>query len=750
MGLHKPFDRAFYVVGGATMTDGYSLNLTKGQFGIFDIQNTNVNGAKAVNSFLGQPKNKKYELKMGVSDLAVTRSQTNKSFSSFPFSVNNVLDLTVSVPESTEQQVDEVIVGYNGIDEGTAITFKKGDRKKLVLRLEGEPIGLLGYPNGVDIPVYMDAENCPVLGSDCEDCDPCEAVECLPIVLDAIEKLKRHQLRGGTLVSDYVDITPIRSCETSPTITEIPYDFYCLEVCDTGDDSALAMVQAQYPNYKILRVERNGAISKYQFLAPQADGAPADYSQTLPSIIKGCDTCPVGYTEVEGGIMYAVTIEDEGIDVSATIETLANASVGTAIKAEGQNAGVGFYTVVLTEMLSDTDFNTFITANPTATIEYVGTTVAICNNDTVTDTAWAVCGTCNATTQSYTLDLPDTVCGTDRLAELQSHYPNLTVDFYPSDNSTRQITLAGTSGTANISVAGTPYLVTFATNLTTTASNFVTANAALILSATGTIVTSNGAVLTFTDATTGFPTIAIANVSGNLSGALGAVTAIPLTGGCQTRYQTTVVSNIVCDECDPIFLDSFNTVAPSPYTNREWKIVAPTASTDCLCGIKIKGKILEVHPDECLRDELGFVDSSVLVRASGGFLTEVREGIGETVDRPFNVEYKSNYIRRTHLGGNLWNDEDRDRRFFSGEQRHEDRVARLFKGEESNLIGDKQYVDYALTVRRNHYSQSFSGLENETITYHIQVEVGRHQAVEAILNKLATAAGLNTVKAFGI
>lgn len=53
--------------------------------------------------------------------------------------------------------------------------------------------------------------------------------------------------------------------------------------------------------------------------------------------------------------------------------------------------------------------------------------------------------------------------GDNRLVELQAAYPDLTISVatLPSVDSSRTVTLTGTSGTANISVAGTNYLVTF-------------------------------------------------------------------------------------------------------------------------------------------------------------------------------------------------------------------------------------------------------------------------------------------------
>lgn len=107
---------------------------------------------------------------------------------------------------------------------------------------------------------------------------------------------------------------------------------------------------------------------------------------------------------------------------------------------------------------------------------------------------------------------------------------DLTVEQPASNgNSSRTVTLTGTSGTENITVGGVNYLATFTTNLTTSATNFVTSHATALL-ALGITVTSSGAVLTFVSATATFPTITVANVSGDLSATIGSVTAVSLTG----------------------------------------------------------------------------------------------------------------------------------------------------------------------------------------------------------------------------
>lgn len=106
---------------------------------------------------------------------------------------------------------------------------------------------------------------------------------------------------------------------------------------------------------------------------------------------------------------------------------------------------------------------------------------------------------------------------------LTTEYPSLT------GNSSRAVTLTGTSGTANIVVGGTNYLATFTSNLTTSATNFVTSHATALL-ARGITVTASSGVLTFVASTSTFPTITVANVSGDLSATIASVSAISTTG----------------------------------------------------------------------------------------------------------------------------------------------------------------------------------------------------------------------------
>jgi len=657
--IHRPYDRAFVIIGGAVKQTGGSLNLAKGQLALTNLKETSKDGSKVISSLLGFPKDSKsLTLRAGIDAKKPNRTYSNKAQETELFSLDEVVSLTVSAPEKKELTNDEVILGYNGIDDITSFDLQTGDIYKAVsIELEGDVISYLGGGKSVErITQHFEVPDCNTIDN-CVACDNCADIDCKEWTINVIESLKRHQLTGGRELKDLVDITPIFECDTAAVLTEIPYDWSCLELCDTGDAEALALVQAQYPALDVKRVERNGVISKYQVLAPQADGLPADFTQSIASLLKGCEACPTGYTEVPGGIIYAISLEDDGADSTATIQALPGAVAGTAKKAEGQDAGLSFYTVVLDNELTEAEVVTFVTANPTSTVEKIGEADSICSNATVTTESWVNCGTCNVIEESYELTLPDTECGNDRLAEVQAAFPELTV------------ALEGT------------------------------------------------------------------------------------TGGCQTRYIATVISDIVCDECDDIFKALFKTEAPESYEGRQWKFSAVNAtnspSGNCKCGIRFKAKPFTLTAGECFRDDINFTEDSVRIRVSGGYPTEIREGIGRTSKDIFHMEYVTRYSPRTHVGGRIQHFEENDRLHFRGETGHGGALKRLLRGTESSIDQNKQYVDYALTIRPTNYAQSNSLQHSNTTTYHFYVEVGRHADVEALLNKVAASAGVSGVQAFG-
>lgn len=659
MAIHKPWDRPFYVVGGSIMTNGFSLNLAEGQFGIFNVSQQTPKGAVAVEAFKGNGSDTLFELRLG-NKQKMTRSTTNKMYSSFPFSIQDVVSLKASAPKRTEIKVDEVVIGYNGINAETSLQLFPGEHKEISLQLEGKQLEYLGVPEGI-ATFIIPLDTKPFYGVCGPDEDPCAPVDMLPIINEAVEYAKNLEFRGGTKITDVVEITPVIELTGVQRTGELVEVTFQMSVCDTGDQGALALVQQQYPGSEVTLANRVGAISTYQVVVKQDVGgtvptAPTAYTQTLPSIIKGCEDCPAGYDEVEGGFVYAVLLADYGADLSTAVEALENAVAGTAIKGEGQNFGKGMYTVVTTEKLTSENISEFVETNPTATIDLVGAVSSICNNDTVATATWAETSRVTFTTRTWKITLPDAECGESRLAELQTAYP--------------------------------------------------------------------------------FNTVIETGVS----------------GGCQREYQITTTTNTIDEQCDPIYQDTFVGTAPASYQGVKW--VSTTAAVDGTAGkygIRFKAKTIKIASGEALRDQLAFVEDAVRINVSGGYITDFNWSTtgGRVEDKPFAVSYLSRYEPRTHVGGNLLDDEIRARTFFTGRLMDYDYMGRILSGNESNILDlNAQYVDYALTLRRSIYSQGLSQRLEENITYHIMVEVGRHEEVERVLNSLAAANGLPGAKAF--
>lgn len=94
-------------------------------------------------------------------------------------------------------------------------------------------------------------------------------------------------------------------------------------------------------------------------------------------------------------------------------------------------------------------------------------------------------------------------------------------------------------------------------------------------------------------------------------------------GGCQHKFKTTVVTNMVCDECDDIFKDFFVSKAPESYRGRNWKrlgavagdstIIADPLPKNCKCGILFRGIDYMISPSDCLIDRLTFQEGSVRI-----------------------------------------------------------------------------------------------------------------------------------------
>ena len=419
MAIHKPYDRHF-VSTGAVKTEGGSLNLALGQLGVFKVNTKhNAQGLEALSNFKNLSKKEKVEIKVG--------NNTNVVSSTHPFEIGKIKGLRVSAPQKTEQTVDEVIIGYNGLDESTSITFGVGEFKEINLRLSGEKVGLLGYPEGfVNLTIPLDTKRCSYYAKDkCNgNCDECAPVNPLPVLLAGFQRFLNTPLKGGVKVTDLIEYDLIKKCTgAATTLNKVEYKFYELSIVDSGTLEALSAVQSQYPKEKVVRKSRKGNTTTYEILRPSAGvTALAKFKRGADSFIKDCKECVAGWNPVEGGFLYTLQTEDE--NPNTNIEAIEGVKAETIVKGGVTTEGLYSYTFVAEKELAKDKIDEYLDNNKdkSVVLTLVGKVSSVCKSDAVTEFAWTEKATCNAILQEYILDLPDTKCGADRLDELKAHY----------------------------------------------------------------------------------------------------------------------------------------------------------------------------------------------------------------------------------------------------------------------------------------------------------------------------------------
>lgn len=209
---------------------------------------------------------------------------------------------------------------------------------------------------------------------------------------------------------------------------------------------------------------------------------------------------------------------------------------------------------------------------------------------------------------------------------------------------------------------------------------------------------------------------------------------------CQAVFQLLIPTDIVCEDCDPIFANAFSTETPVDFAGTKWNPVGTDYGLDCNCGIMMEGKAIEINPGECLRDEWGYLEDSVKIEVTGGYITDLTLASGNN-DEPMAVTYLSRAEPSEGKGGSLYGIEKASQYHFTGDFSTDSYQKRVIQGTTSNINPNASYVDMALTVKNTRFSQSFSGVSTEVVTYHFFVEVGKEATLQDLLITLASRGG---------
>jgi len=426
MGLFKAYDTHFVTVDGLTKTEGGGGNLANGQVGVVNLsKGATKDGAIIVGDFDSLSKKDKLQLRMGKPKVGVTRSLNNKPYTSpFSFTLDEILDVRVDAPKMQGQKVDDFIIGFDGTN-GTEIDLDNGTNLAIQLSLSGNALGRLGYKDScTTVQVQLEAPN---TGEKATTATPNPGEWTVQEIVErAVTEFSNYKLLGDTPLTDLVEIIPVNS-ENAALVSNT--QFYTLSVPNSeGTFADLGKVQAQYPNLTVVETEVSADFVTYTTVAPSA---PSAYTESGYSVLKGCKDCPSGYTELTDGFVYQVVL-DGPTDQTALVQAIPGAEAGSAI-LNATNDGQAYYSVVTDDALTEAEIETFLAANAGSSVEKVSEDVVdFCQNPATTSTAWVEGESCTTTTETYEIRLSDDDCGTNKLADLQAKYADLTITAGPS------------------------------------------------------------------------------------------------------------------------------------------------------------------------------------------------------------------------------------------------------------------------------------------------------------------------------
>lgn len=729
----------------SVLTSGHAGNLAKGQLAFVKDKAKKGLGAEVVSDFQGMNKKERIAIRVGETTTPSNlRIKEVASKGTGFFSIDSILDIKAHIPSQVDLKVDHLEVGYNGITASTALFIPEGKSAVLDIAIHGEVAATFFGQSEYIISKEVYREK----GETMQE-----------VIRRAVKELKEERVpvaNGWASITDelaqFLEIGVIDS--STGELAGTSWTFSSVNIVDAGESNDLAEVQAQYPTYKVKRTAREAGVSTYTILH-LASVTLANVSIVDVNVKnKGCATCPAGYSNLTGGVVYSIALEDDGTDQSTLVDNLPG-YVATTVEKVGNANGVGTYLIVLDDALTDAEKESFLATNViagTASFTELGTVEDACKKSATTTYTWVAGESCVATTKQFSIVLPDNECGESRLAELQAVYSDLVIEEgAPTGSASQAITLSGVSGNASLIIDGVTYTTAFITDLTATAAAFVTAHATAISTATGASVTSAASVITVTDSAIGFPSITA--VAGGLTETVGAINYITSAsvGGCKRAYSTYVPTNLVCEECSDIYLQPFEAQAPDTFEGIAWEELIPAFDANAKMGIFVKGKPFYIYPEAHEEDFVPFVETSLKVKsisfgAKGSLLLNYDGNIYDP-ETEFAEVRKLQYAQDVNNNAkSLFGAERMGNQHFANKPIHKKNLfARANMSQERLLEYSKKYVQFAVKYQDNGLSQMGGSRSDITHEFRIIVEYGKHITLQNTLNSLAGKLGLDAV-----
>lgn len=620
MKINRADDRILF--HNRVLTTGRSGQAGKGNLYVAKFHTANKEGLEIISDFKNLPKDHKIAIQ-------VATGNDEQNASTVPFSLSEVVGLKVNVPD-TRQKVDEFVIGYNGLDEDSAIDVVEGEYQNHEIVLSDGLTNVYSANQETSFPFRIFRNK----GETNQ-----QAVE------RAVEYLQKLTFGDGNKLSDLVDISTVNSEneELTPD-NSTPYNRWTLDLSSYTDTEVniatgyngglLGFVKGAY-NFKVV------------------EDAPGQYSAVLPATVeevdpltirtgsaeKNCE-CPNGYTSTETGYLYAIKTSDDKDTVTEALEDVSPKD----LQEFNKDGDKKLYMFLVDETFDITEIDLV-----GAEIEELGHKDLYCTKEGSLEFSWVKGETCFAKTDTYTINIEHDECGNTHEDILKKIYGD-------------------------------------------------------------------------------------------------GVTLVK-TAGCQSKYSLDVITNIVCNECDPIYIDTFRSEAPEDFEGHRWKKVAKEYSKDALMGIRIKGKLFNSDLPDALFGKSKFFNESTRIFVNVDVCDEYTFNQEDLCASNTALTVLSTKTYLKNKGYDLVYLENEARRYFNDEKAKQSNMEQYFRNTESLVDLNAQYIIYNLQVRRVVNQGNSVAPKVESFNYLIPEKIGFQENIENLLNSLATASGIAPVKA---
>lgn len=406
MPFYQSFPQVFVTNSPALLAEGQTVeNLAIGQIGLLDAKTYKAVSAPTY------AKNKALIAVWGTPNIDLGDFGGVPNENEYSKVIKGKLVKGLRAKKAKRGQTPVYTVGWSGdAADSDSLFAKKGESKSLFIKLSGTVIDRLYSTQGI-VKQFITVPDC------IDDCDDsCGDVDCQNLANQIVE-----QINGDKDFKKFIRAKAIIECTPAIQVVETDCYEYLLDVCDTGDDLALGLVQAQYPLNKVVRKSRSGAISTYAVILDAAV-APVDYASSALSV-PDCPVCAQGTLEAEANV-FQVKI------ACGSTPALPGQLVAVKVSSDPQ---FDVYSVTV-DIAQDKDAVIAAAEASCVSAVFIGSKRNVCVL-APTNIAWYAGEVLKKREKEYQITLADSICGTNRLADLQAAYPDLVISVINSAGS---------------------------------------------------------------------------------------------------------------------------------------------------------------------------------------------------------------------------------------------------------------------------------------------------------------------------